>query len=468
MHFSRHRHQTSSLSAITRIFTLVFFLSGCFSGDSTPEQKIESLCYDELNNESCGNLAPAPTSSAAINSFIQQNAYPLKCDKGTDLSAISQLFGKDNQVFMMGEVHGTNEIGIMSEALFEYLVKNNGVNTLAFEGPMDFQESFQNYVETGIKDTTFRQFSYYFAENMFINILTEKARELHSQGYPIQIALVDFSYGTETPIKKIKEVAQKLSTYKNMVLTNIPDEKGPFDEPNETYANQTIAYTDTILDKINDICSELNDADCDKLTNMTHALWVAVAIIDMYNVYDEWFARREFVIYYNLRSYIKDASSKTYMHMGAFHTNKWDSSAGSRLAQEYEVTRNKVISLTAAWGDGSEIFYQYEMEIPAEPEVINDALKTEPNGPYFISSTLAGIECTENPLSDMILDKSEFYGTMSQLYDGAIYFRQLTPESRPDDSTLTLNKDLALGKRILEKWDYVHELERAYLSQRRK
>lgn len=431
--------------------------------DSAP---IPSRCYDKEYNQVCNALDPAPNTDSEISAYIEKNAYLLKCNQQTDLSLFNDLFA-NNQVFMMGEVHGSNEIGIMSDALFEYLVRNKGITTVAFEIPMDFQESFQSYVDTGMMDNTLSQIFPYYSANDFTVRLTEKARQLKLEGYPITIVPVDFSYGTETPIKKIKEVATKLNTYNATVLDSIPTTTTAFDFPTEEYIQSVQSYTDNILNQISTICTELNEDDCDTLTNMLHATWVAATVYDYNTDQEEWFERREYVIYYNLRQALKSSETKLYLHMGAFHTNKSESSAGSRIAHEYEITKNKVFSVAAAWGDGSQINYSYVMDVPADPEIIDEALSSKTTGPYFISTTYPGTDCVTNPLPNIYLDKDDFKGTMDQLYDGYIYIRQLTPDTFPDSSTLTLNKKLSFTWPFFYKRNRVWEIERRVLKNRK-
>ncbi len=414
-------------------------------------------CYAEvLPGLECAGVGPAPTAPDEVAAHISDSARPLLCEEDlVDLRAIDALFS-GKSVFMMGEVHGSNEIGTLSARLFEQLVVESGVRTVAFEMPMDFQTAFQSYIDTG-SDWEVEQILTYSADNMFINTLTSKAREMVDRGFPITIALIDAPYGTAVPIAAIQNAAQGLVTYRSLVLDSLPAPMAAAEYPTAQYVDEVIAYTDAVLADIGAICSELDARDCDTVTNMAHAMWTAVSMFDSMVDQELWFAVREEVIYYNLRQQLPDAGTKLYLHMGAFHTNKLEMSAGSRLAQEYDVTRGNVVSVAAAWGAGSQIWYQQVVTLEPSPPVVAQSLQGVAFNLHFVSTTLPGVDCMENPLRAAYDDT--FFAPMGELYDGYFHIRQLTPETRPDDIILPLGIAKPAGLQVLRRWDRVQSIE---------
>jgi hypothetical protein len=125
-----------------------------------------------------------------------------------------------------------------------------------------------------------------------------------------------------------------------------------------------------------------------------------------------------------------------YLHMGAFHTNKFAESAGSRIAKEHPPTMGRVFSVGPAWGEGSVIYYGGEMDLPPSPTVVADALADGTADPTFVSTSRPSGACVGNPLAP-IIDEVAF-GPMSETYDGYLHIRRLTPENRPNDATIRL------------------------------
>jgi hypothetical protein len=385
----------------------------------------------------CASTQPAPETSAAITQFIADDAIPIRCgdpeNARWDLTPLVQANGAQ-KIFMMGEVHGTNEIGIVSSLIFEELAKKDLVNVLAFEMPMDLEPTFQHYVDTG-SDVSAEQMLDHFAPNMFGNILTQTARDLVAQGKQIRVGAVDSPYSTHIPVKIIQDVAAKLTSQaqKDNVLLTLPANVGePASDDDIAKVN---AYFDHIASKKSEICAELSEADCDRLDAMTHALWTAATSYDREDTM-EWFARREIVIYYNMRSKMPSASDRMFLHMGAFHTNKHEDSAGSRMANEYALTKGQVFSIAPAYGDGSVIWYGGDMDLDADPTTVIDALSDTPEHPFFVSTNRPSKSCVGNPLGEE-MEAMVGGGTRGQLYDGYIHYGQLTSERRPMNANLS-------------------------------
>lgn len=401
-----------------------------------PPKPPASTCNTKVVDPSCPSTTPAPTASAAVSAFVKGDAIPLACgdadDATWDVSPLIHLYG-DNRMYMTGEVHGSNEIGIVSAVTFEALAQKGLVDTLGYELPMDFETSMQRYVDTGKDETASRVFQA-LAPNMFGTILTKTARELKEKGVAIKVAAVDIPYTTAIPVRRIQDVAQKLTTQKDTVLATLPTSTGG--QPTQADIQKANQYFDLIMKEKTKICAELSADDCDALVAMTHALW-ATTNMDTMGGADEgvWFQRREEVIYYNLHDKMRSPTSRMYLHMGAFHTNKYAmtdrgyASGGARMAHEFPGTKGKVFSVAPAFGDGSVIHYGGDMDLPGDPRDVVAALTDAPEHPMFVSITRPNASCVKNPLAAQFDEVSG--GTRGETYDGYIHYGKLTSEAKP-------------------------------------
>ena len=417
--------------------------------DAGAEAAVETKsCSAPLVDPKCGTTKAAPKGSAAVTKFVKEGAVPIRCEAGEgkdlwDVSPLVDLYG-DQKIFMIGEVHGTNEIGIVSSVVFEQLASKKLVNVLGYELPMDFGEPIQNYVDTG-SDPMAEQALDQLAPNFFGSILTKKARELAAKGIKITVNAVDIPMRPQMAMAAIKEVANKLTTQKNTVLATLPATVGQ--PPSATEVTQVNSYFDNIMAKKTAICAELSEAECERLVAMTHAFWASAMSSEKTSNQELWFARREEVIYYNMKSKMAAPSDRMFLHMGAAHTNKHTFSAGSRMSKEYGNTKGKVFSVAPAWGDGSVIFYGQDMDLPGEPKSLVTALTSTPEHPLFLSTTRPSKACEANPVGEEP-ETSLGSGTRAELYDGYIHYGKLTSERNPEETQLSPEDEVAAGKSL--------------------
>lgn len=408
-----------------------------------------STCERPPAPTSCPSAGPAPATADAVSALLEGIGEPIRCTsagKGLwDLRGLVERYG-DHRMFMMGEVHGSNEIGIVSSLVFEELAQKGLVNVLGYELPMDYEGPLQRYVDTG-SDRVGEQVVESLAPNMFGAILTEVARNQAKAGRKIRIAAVDVPTTTEIPLAALRELGQKLTTQRGAVLDTLPTYASSTPTADELARTRT--YFDAIMAKKTEICAELDAAGCDRLVAMTHALWVsAFAYDDATALNAEWFARREEVIFYNMRQAMPKAEDRMYLHMGAFHTNKHSDSAGSRMAKEYPLTKDRVLSVAPAYGDGSVIRYGEDQRLPGAPRLLTKAFGDEPAQPVFVATNRPGqTTCAANPLGLERDDEVVGTGTRGQLYDGYIHYGKLTSEGRPDDAVLT-RADKVVGRAL--------------------
>ena len=396
-------------------------------------------CGGLLPTPTCGTLKDAPTSQTAINAFVKENAIPIRCEapggkSAWDLRPLVDLYGAQ-KIFAIGEVHGTNEIGIVSSLAFDELATKKLVNVVAFEMPMDFEAPLQRYVDTG-SDPQADQLIKYFAKNMFGSILTRSARDQVVKGNKITVGAVDIPQDPQFAVRAIQAVATGLVTQQSTVLATLPT--GVAENPSATDIANVKTYFDHIIANKTQICTELSANDCDRLVAMTHALWASTLAYDESEAQSQlWFSRREEVIYFNMKSKMPTASDRMFLHMGAFHTNKHVASAGSRMANEYTLTKGQVFSVAPAYGDGSVIWYGQDMDLPGEPTTITGALTDKPTQTFFVSPTRPSATCVSNPFGEESDETVGVGGSRSDLYDGYIHYGTLTSERRPSEATLS-------------------------------
>jgi len=362
----------------------------------------------------------------------------------------------------VGEVHGTNEIGLVSARILEELAMQGLVNVVAMELPMDFESHFQTWVETG-NESTAELLLGQFAPNFFGTLLPKKARELRDVR-PLRLGFVDAPYGTDLPIAAIQALAEGLTSQRAAVLDTLPAPLPWTDQPSTEYISAAQAYDAQIHTNLSAICAELDEASCDRLDVMTTAIWVAVSLWDNATNMDTWFERREQVIYYNLRQMLAPTDARMHLHMGAFHTNKYATSAGSRIAREFPATLDRVFSVAASYGGESVIWYGQEVPLDAYPMVVDEPLLDASSDPYFMSTSRPSVACVGNPLSGLPEDVAG--GTMAETYDGYLHFRRLTPETRPEDAQLE-KRSVSPAARFAIVRDRILQRERTALAHRR-
>jgi hypothetical protein len=394
----------------------------------------------------CKTLGPAPSTSASIAKFVTDGAVQLRCGEGNevywDLRPLVSLYA-ENKMFMIGEVHGSNEIGIVSSLIFEQLGDKKLVNVLGFELPMDLEDSIQRYVSTG-KDPQAEQMMKQFAPNFFGTILTKTARQLAAKGIAIKVAAVDVPMQPETASDAIQAVAAKLTTQKDTVLATLPTSMSY--PPTAAEKQQVNQYFDLIASKKAEICTELSADDCDRLDAMTHALWAGAMAYDSDRDDELWFARREQVIYYNMHAKMAASTDRMFLHMGAAHTNKFTFSAGSRMSKEYPLTKGQVFSVAPAYADGSVIWYGQDVDLPAQPETIVSALSAAPKHPFFVSTTRPNQQCQTNPVGEEMEETVGAGGRRADVYDGYILYGKLTSEKKPSQTELSRETPVIGGK----------------------
>lgn len=411
---------------------------------------LPSACAVEKASPMCAVVGPAPESAADIASFLTSDAVPLRCTSRNqapvwDLRPLVRRFessARENAVFMMGEVHGTNEIGIVSSLAFEALAERGLVDVLGVELPMDYEAPLQRYVDTGEDRTADRLFEA-LAPNMFGALLPQAARRVAKAGHPVRLVAVDIPTTPAVAVTEIEALSSKLGTQRSIVVSTLPRASTP---PGAKDFQDANAWFDLVTSKQADICRELSPEDCERFEGLAHALWASTLVHDPSEAQSEkWFARREVSIYASLKAAMRDENRRMYLHMGAFHTNKLAESAGSRLAHEFPGTKDRVFSVGPAYGKGSVVYYGQEVSLQAEPRMLTEAVGDAPRDPLLVSTSRPGKTCDQNPLGQEPEDRVIGGGKREDVFDAYLHYGVLTSERRPDRTGLSRESQVIGG-----------------------
>lgn len=421
-------------------------------------------CPYLVSERVCLAVTNPPADESGIQDYIRKIALPLQCDLNGKtvwgLTPLAERFS-DMRVFMLGEIHGSNEIGIVSSLIFEALVKSSRVNVVAIEHPVDLEGAIQQYVDTG-SDDTFNDVFGSAAANQFSVLLPRTARKLVQQGTPIRVVALDIPYDPSVALKAVRALSMKLPAQRANVVDTLPASLSS--PPTEEQLNQIDTFFNTMSSQKSSLCTEFSAADCDAFFAWTHALWASAYAGDWDQARtDLWVARREEFLYYNLRRGVLGANDKMFAHMGSFHTNKYSRSAGSRLTHEFAPTKDLVFSTAPAYEDGSVVWYGKDISLPADPPAIANAFAGSHPFPSYVPASEANRECVANPLGRETDLSVAGAGTRADLYDGYIFYGKLTPETQP--KTTNLKRDEAsLSVRYAEFRERIVQKERSAIS----
>ncbi len=412
-----------------------------------------SACGEPAEPPICETVSRAPQSWVDVKSFIRLNSVPLRCTIGErnwwDFAVVERDFDA-KRLFMFGEVHGSQELGPMSAALFEHLVRAGLIDSFSIEIGVDTTDPMNEYIRTGAGPLVTDYAFDYWPRKMMWTELVAKARELHLEGYETT------AFGCDTPMRlqyvneEIEAIAERLVETRTLVLDSLP-QPGPevWQEVSYSYLTDADEYSEQIQANRERICAELDDEIlCERLVIMAETVWLGAfsAYSGTHNTNDRFFyqflRRREPLIYHSYRFHMGDGQ-RVYTHMGAFHTAKTVdpqysyASAGSRLANEWEPTQGLVFTTTPNYGSGSQIRYGGEiMNVSPDPSVVADALEDEEIDRYYVPLNRPGADCRATPLED---EQSSTTGAdLGETYDAMMFVKKLTPEGSAYKSALPL------------------------------
>ncbi len=422
-----------------------------------PEEIVEDLFEPDLPDPylhcgpapylaECDNTTPAPAESSAVKQFVADNIISLRCEEGEedewDFRILLDQF-EGYRIFMMGEIHGSNEIGIASAALFETMVLHSGVEVLALEIGMDTNDALNEYIETASPSAAKEIGFDMYGDNMFRRVLVEKGHELYQQGIEVIAVGVDAPQRLAWVNEQLEALAVGLSVEaQGIILDTLPEALEIVDYGmmgiDKAYVNKAKAYHLTVVSNLDIVCADVDDDECDRIEFLAYALYIGAVV----NSQDfmmgamgglpeaqlmELMAKREVLIHYNFEKAL-ELGDKVYSHMGSAHTAKGGWNVAEMLNATGAAAEGEVYTTTPAFGPGSKIFYGFMAQnIPAEPKVMSDVVKDMPMKNYFMSAALPGVDCDDNPFLHMpALMFDADYGVA---WDAFFWYRKLTPDT---------------------------------------
>ncbi|MDX9721178.1 MAG: hypothetical protein RBU37_10560 [Myxococcota bacterium] len=406
----------------------------------------EQVCGGLIELSECSSIAPAPTDSAEITSWIQGFNEPMHCRiDGADVynfDVIIDDYG-DDQLFMFGEVHGSKQLGHMSAALFEELVRRGLVNSLTMEVGMDMGEAMLEYVQTGAgKLISVYDYESLFGPDMFARTLMQSARELYLQGYVFDVFGSDVPMSLAWTYDELMKLINLMSPENQTIAkSGMPPSRAMGTFLSAQQVSAYASYSTHIQSSLPGLCTELSAEQCERLAILAEANWCSAFQNSEYAWFGselqwaEFFRRREAVIYYNYRLHMPDASTRAYTHMGAAHTSKNDTilggepSVGYRLENLYPITQNAVYNTTPGNGPNSRIVYGWQtISLPVDPVAVSNALAAESPLAFYVSTHRPDESCVGNPLIGLpnVSDPT----LVSDDYDAWVFYKRLTEEAR--------------------------------------
>lgn len=416
--------------------------------DSLDTTAQDPFAQEELPSllPACDSTEPAPADAAGMAAFIGQNAVSLRDGEDWNFDIFVDQMARQ-RILMMGEVHGSKEIGTASADLMEALVRERGVNTIVLEIGMDGTDAMNDYVRTGndAAGSPIKEFGFdMYSEAMFRKSLPRRARQLYEEGFDIHLVGVDSPQRLAWVNEQLTAMAQTMSAEAAAIIMDtmpaaLEMADYGFTGIKDAYVVQARTYKDKVLGKLDQLCAELDEAGCERLEFLAYGLYIGalfnsesfmMAAMSGQETQElmDWMKEREELIFYNFRIAMEAPETRVYAHMGAAHTSKGDWNVAAMMQDDYEPTVGRVYTTTPAWGEGSKIFYGISTQnLPASPTMVASALSQLPEDNYFLATHNPGEGCVANPMSEQALDGLE--GTYGGAYDAFFWFRVLTPDT---------------------------------------
>jgi hypothetical protein len=397
----------------------------------------------------CDAIGPMPADAAGVAQWAGANAVSLRCSDDQGEHWDFDIFASEFEgmgLFMMGEVHGSKEIGTASADLFEALVFGAGVNVAALEVGMDTSAAMNAYILTGDESVMDDGFFWgQYQDVMFRKTIPRRARKIYEEtGVLVRVVGVDTPQRLAWVNEQITEKAQGLGAQAQGLLLDVlpAAQEPPYGSwgmgLDTAYVNLSKNYHKHVVDNQGVICADLDADACEDIEFLAWALYIGAlfnsadfqaVMMGQGNPMDMmmWMNERESLLDYNFRRAAPDASTVVYAHMGAAHAAKGGWNVAAMLDEGYAPLQGRVYSVSPAYGPGSEIFYGYSTQnVPAEPSALAGPLAQLPQENYFVSTHHPGQDCSANPFSDAVAQRiGGAYGTS---YDAFFWYRLLTPE----------------------------------------
>jgi hypothetical protein len=421
-----------------RIFLLLTLLVGaCDETNDLPED-----CTSRDALPVCEQLTAPPDNDEGIRAFVEKNSIPLQCSSAESDPWAFDIFLNEfaeGRIFILGEVHGSAEIGPASAALLGAMAESGAVQRVVLEIPMDVTDALAEYVETGAGPLIDTYDFDSWPETLFWRTLPGRVRDLYQEGIRLPIHGVEVPWRLSWVGDKIDAIAEQLSQASaELVLDPLPDAARQAMAIDAVDVADAEAYFEHIVNVRDTVCADLSGADCLRLENLARGL-----VLGAQNQWpdfwdqprrrtDRWFDDRETLLYDNIRVLVMEHTDRIYAHLGAYHAAKAGDTVAQRLNSVHPDTLGAVYSVVPIAGSGSRVMVHDEVvDFPDEPEVATDVLSTAVADVYFLSTDKPGQGCIENPFGAldisprMQIDVDAPYGAA---FDAFLFFRTLSPE----------------------------------------
>ena len=407
-------------------------------GAPSPDTSPGGTCGIQPRFPSCSSTSTTPSTRGEITAFLAKNAVPLTCtdargQRRWELDALAQQLSAA-RLFIFGEVHGANEPGATSYALFEHLLRRKLVDALVLEVPMDFTDAYARFVSTGDTSALSYYYLYTVSPNDFRRGFAERLRALKLQGVSVPRAHgVDLPWRLAWVNEQIEALAKdKPSSVRKVLVDALPAPMEYLDKGIDlAYEAKARAYARKVWDNAATVCAPLTATSCARVKHLARALWLgafmqspayAKASLQQMN---EWKARREELMYHNYQRVFALGYKRAYAHMGASHAKKKTGSVARRLQDDLPATKGKVLTSMPVYGDGSKVAYGGSVfPLYTYPPIVGQALAKK-GGPLLLSTRLPGEGCVGSPLAAPGLQG--LVGTAGKYYDFYVWFQKLTP-----------------------------------------
>ncbi len=403
----------------------------------SPDLGPGGTCAQAPTLPSCTSTSPGPTAGGAIGEFIKQNTFPLTCrDRDNkqrwQFGVVPQLLA-GKKLLIFGEVHGSNELGVLSMDLFEELLARKEVAGLALEVPMDFPAAYAKYAETGKTASLDYYYLLTVSKNDFRRGFAERLRALKLKGITPPVFGVDVPWRPGWAVDRLKALAGALPAQAAKdLLKGIPAPMAYLDKRiDAAYVASARAY-EAYLKNAWALCGAMGAEQCERARQLATALQLSAFMQSpgyanaTTQELNTWKASREKLMLHNFKRAFMAIKGRLYAHMGAAHAKKKQGAVAHMLHTSLAVTRGAVASLMPVYGQGSEVYYMgATFPMYPYPKAVADVLAATLGRRALLPTAHPGSKCEKNPLSDPAL--FSLVGTAGQYYDAYIWVDKLTP-----------------------------------------
>jgi len=387
----------------------------------------------------CAELLPAPDTVRGFDAFVAETAVALaRGDRAggsqLDLSPVVAA-SRRAKVVMLGEIHGSREIGELSVELLREMLRTSRVDAVALEIQMDLRDALAEYVATGggAIETTYAMSAW--DKNAYYDLVVE-ARRQAAQGRPIEAVGLDVPLNLGWVHDQITAIAATAGRddVRKMITGPLP-ERLPYDpfapRVPPGYIGAAAAYVEELAERRQAICGAFEPSTCDHLFALVDALELGARRAAGGQKQGNYYGRREALMAHNMKRILYSGGEKRVLaHLGAYHAGKTGSTLAKRLASDERLGDAGVYTLSMSFGGGSVLKYGARV-VRAGPssDGLSDALGALPSDRYLVSTRDPSAQCVANPIAGKPMPSGQggTPSTFGEAYDAVLWYRQLTP-----------------------------------------